>query len=374
MTKQQLRQLWFQIHKWLGLTLAILVIPISLTGAALVWHDALELALNPERKTEAQASLEPSVYAAAASRHAGPGERLASLTFEPEGGAVVAALTSEPKPGGGRPVRTMLYLDPADGRLLDTAKSNEGIVHIMHVLHGSLMVPGVGRQIVGWIGVAMLLSSLTGLWLWWPLKGRFTRGLRWRRKPETSANLHYQGGFWIALPLAVLSFTGAWISFPAFFASLSGDPAGPSPAERMRRMAAQPVAETRRSPDEVLGLAAPAATGPLTQIVWPTSMDSRWKTNFQREGGPAEVTIDDGSGKVMPPKPPRPETTARLMRRIHDGTNMGIFWQVIIFIGGILPAVLAVTGIIMWLNVRRRRREMEGRRGQRGVGTLAAAE
>src|SRR4028119_237184 len=94
------------------------------------------------------------------------------------------------------------------------------------------MVPGFGRQIVGWIGVAMLLSSLSGLWLWWPLKGRFSRGLRWKRSPDLSGNLHHQGGFWIALPLAVLSLTGAWISFPAAFAALSGDAPGPPPARR----------------------------------------------------------------------------------------------------------------------------------------------
>ncbi len=41
-TKKQLRALWLQVHKWIGLALAVLIIPISLTGAALVWHDSLE--------------------------------------------------------------------------------------------------------------------------------------------------------------------------------------------------------------------------------------------------------------------------------------------------------------------------------------------
>ncbi len=50
------------------------------------------------------------------------------------------------------------------------------------------------------------------------------------------------------------------------------------------------------------------------------------------------------------------------MRRIHDGTGMGRLWQIIIFIGGIIPAGLAVTGIIMWLNIRRRRKAMAQRR------------
>jgi uncharacterized iron-regulated membrane protein len=374
MTKQQLRQFWFQIHKWLGLTLAILVIPISLTGAALVWHDQLELALNPERDVQGQAALKPSAYAAAAVAQAGPGEKLATVVLPPDGGAVVATLAGPPPAGGGRPVRTSIYLHPADARLLDKAKSNEGIVHVMHVLHGSLMIPGMGRQIVGWIGVAMLISSLTGLWLWWPLTGRLTRGLRWRRKPETSANLHYQGGFWIALPLAVLSLTGAWISFPAFFAGVSGDPAGPSPAERMRRMAAQPIVATEMTADEAVALASTKASGSLAQIGWPSGPEAKWKVSIRGTDGPVEVTVEDGSGKVTPPKPPQPETTARLMRRIHDGTGMGIVWQVIIFIGGIIPAVLAVTGILMWLKVRRRRRKTDGRTGDRPRPELVPAE
>src|SRR3546814_18134499 len=55
------------------------------------------------------------------------------------------------------------------------------------------------------------------------------------------------------------------------------------------------------------------------------------------------------------------ETTARLMRRIHDGTGMGLLWQVIIFLGGILPAILAVTGIIMWWRARQWRSSVQQR-------------
>jgi len=349
----RLRRLWFQVHKWIGLVLAVLIVPISLTGSALVWHDWLDERLNPERVVSGRASLPPSAYAAAAARFARPGERLNSLAYPRESGPVVATLARTDQPMRGRPVRTLLYLDPASGRLLDRAASDEGAVRIMHNLHGSLMVPGVGRQIVGWIGVAMLLSSLTGLWLWWPLSGRFSRGLKWRRRATTSANLHHQSGFWIVLPLAALSFTGAWISFPAFFAALSGDPAVPSMAERMRRMAAPPAAEIRLSPDSALAAARPLADGGLISLTWPAGAEAKWKLSFQRPGGPAEVTVDDRSGAAAPPKAPRPETTARLMRRIHDGTGMGALWQAILFIGGLIPALLAVTGILMWLHVRR---------------------
>ena len=369
-TKIRLRELWFQIHKWLGLTLAVLIIPISLTGSALVWHDWLDAKLNPERTVSARPALPPSAYADSA-RKLVPGEKLISLAFPEDRGVVVANLARPLQPGGGRAVRTLLYLDPSDAHLLDRRASNEGAVQVMHSLHGSLMVPGAGRQIVGWIGVAMLISSLTGLWLWWPLKGRFTRGLRWKRQPETSGNLHHLGGFWIALPLAVLSFTGAWISFPAFFASLSGDPSGPSPAERMRRMNTAPMEATALAPDRVLALTQPHSTGPLITLTWPTEPKAEWKVTYQRQGGPAEVTVGDRDGEVTPPKPPQAETVARLMRRVHDGSGMSPIWQAIIFIGGLIPALLAVTGILMWLAARRRDRAM---RERRAAARLAPAE
>jgi len=132
-------------------------------------------------------------------------------------------------------------------------------------------------------------------------------------------------------------------------------------------MAAAPVAETRLGADEVLALARPNASGELITLSWPTGPDGRWKVSFAREGGPAEVGIDDRTGNVTPPRPPQPETTARLMRRIHDGTGMGALWQIIIFIGGIIPAMLAITGIIMWWKARRRRTSMIERRALRTV-------
>src|SRR3546814_352179 len=184
--KLRLRALWFQVHKWIGLLLAVLIVPISLTGSALVWHDWLET-LNPARAVSGEPVLPHSAYTAAAERVLGPGERVMSIRFAEGEGPVLISAARPPEPGASRPIRTNIWLDPAEGRLLDRAASNEGAVRVLHVLHGSLMVSGVGRQIVGWVGVFMFVSSLTGLWLWWPVTGSVRRGIRWRRQNATSA-------------------------------------------------------------------------------------------------------------------------------------------------------------------------------------------
>ena len=75
-TKKQIRALWLQVHKWIGLVLAVLIIPISLTGAALVWHDWVDAQLEPQRHAIlGSAALPASAYAAAASAALAPEER-----------------------------------------------------------------------------------------------------------------------------------------------------------------------------------------------------------------------------------------------------------------------------------------------------------
>ena len=368
------RKLWFQVHKWIGILLAVLIVPISLTGSALVWHDWLDETLNPQRHAAAPASLQPSDYARSAAAALSQGERIATLTLPDGEGSVMVSAARPPEPGAsGRPIRTNVWLGPADARILDTAASNEGAVRVLHVLHGSLMVPGLGRQIVGWVGVAMLVSCISGIWLWWPTSGRWTRGLRWRRQNSTNANLHHQAGFWILIPLAMLSFTGVWISFPLFFGQFTeaSRPAGGN--DRARQMRAQPLDAPAITADAALAAAQPHATGALRSIAWPTDQAPEWKVSFAREGGAAEVKVDDASGEVTPAKAPQPETLARTMRRWHDGTGMGAVWQVIIFVGGIIPALLAVTGIIMWLRTRGWRRDL-GRRRRARAAAAAAAE
>jgi uncharacterized iron-regulated membrane protein len=368
----RLRALWFQVHKWIGIGLALLIVPISVSGAALVWHDALDEAINPGRYdvSGAEASLPPSAYAEAAQRALGAEGRLMALRYSDEGGPVVATATQTSK-GEGRPARTSVWLDPPTARVLDKAPSEAGLVRFMHGLHGSLTVPGLGRQIVGWVGVFMFVSCLTGIWLWWPIAGSVRRGFRWKRQNSTNANIHHQIGFWILAPLAMLSFTGLWISFPAVFGAFEAaqpraKSGGAAPPDRARLARALPLARTAMTAEAALAAARPAASGALASIAWPTDLEPKWKIAFARAGGPAEVAVDDASGEVTPPRPPRPETNARLMRRLHDGTNMGGFWQAVIFAGGIIPAILAITGLVMWWRSRGWKAALAKKRKARG--------
>lgn len=352
-TNMRLRALWFQVHKWTGLTLALLIIPLSLSGAALVWHDGLDRALNPDRyAVSGERAFPPSSFASIGQAALGPGERLASLRFPLDGGpVVVGAVRAGP---GGRPARITIWLDPATGRLLDKASADAGLMRFVHNLHGSFAFPGSGRTAVGLVGLFMFCSCLTGLWLWWPVTGSFRRGFRWKRQNSTNANLHHLLGFWVLLPLAMLSFTGAWISFPA----VVGGGAGP---DRARLARALPLEHPRLHPDSAVAATMHVTGGTITAITWPTDRSPEWRLTFEGTYGRWEAAVNDRSGAAAA-RPPAGGPT--LIRRLHDGTGMGLVWQILIFLAGLIPAALAVTGIVMWLRSRGWRAALAAKRKQ----------
>jgi uncharacterized iron-regulated membrane protein len=361
MSKLALRRAWFQVHKWIGLILAILIIPLSLTGSALVWDEALDHGLNPQRYAVSGGTvIDPARYVAAARAALKPEDAIVSIALPGGDGPVIVTASSPGKSISGPP-RTMVYLDPPTARVLDVADNRSGVLRVFHMIHGSLMLPGPGRAIVGWIGVAMMISCFTGLWLWWPTVGSWLRGFRWRRHNNLDTNLHHLMGFWIALPLFILSLTGAWIAFPQFFGALTGGaPQRGGGMDRAAMARAKPLAVTQLSLDDAIAKGRAKVPGDVRQITFPTDLKAEWKVTLAGDPQPS-VTVDDDTGKAKAGRI-MPEDTSRLMRRIHDGTRMGLLWQIILFVTGIIPAVLAVTGIIMWWRARRWKSELKARR------------
>src|SRR3954471_7175568 len=213
----RLRRVLVQVHLWLGIGLAVLLVPISLSGAALVWHDQFDALFHPGRDAAtAGPSLPPSQLITHASAALERGfQPIAVRMPESEGWPATVSAREGRRGEGARPRLVNIYLDPPTGRVLDTVEFRDSLIGVLHRFHENLTIPELnGRNIVGWVGVAMLILSLSGIYLWWPRNAGFLRGLRFTRGPALSFNLHHLFGFWISIPLAVVSATGIYLGFP----------------------------------------------------------------------------------------------------------------------------------------------------------------
>jgi uncharacterized iron-regulated membrane protein len=362
-----LRTLWLNIHLWIGVGLAVVLIPLGVSGALLVWDQSFERMLNTDRYAvaESRAMLPPSAYVAAAEQAFAGRAVTATLRLPAEAGVpvtVVGQIEGAPGPGG-RPRQLTAWLDPATARVTDVEEVARSGFSVLHRLHGSFLIPGVGRKIVGWLGWAMTVSSVTGLVLWWPRNGAFIKGLRWLRAPSTFDNLHHLIGFWVCVPLAVLSLTGVYISFPQTSRAVFGQPTASAPQRPRTAPVPIPPAQARLSVDEAVSLArATGGEAAVSTVTFPTTgREPRWRVDLQAAGGsPRTVQVADTSGaasldKARPAGRAGQDTVSRLMRQVHDGAGMGPIWQTLIFLGGMAPAVLGVTGVVMWLRSRGRK-------------------
>jgi uncharacterized iron-regulated membrane protein len=354
------RRLWLQVHLWLGLTLGIVGALIGLTGSALIFDHEIDAWLNPQRYavSGAQVALPYAEYVRRASQSVADRARPTNLRLPEADGLPVVVFARARAEGGGF---HRVYLDPPTGRVLDTSAGG-GLVAWAHSFHESLTLRDYkGREIVGVVGCAMLISSLSGIYLWWPPRGLGRRAFRFRPGLAPSRNLHYTFGFYGSLVLAMLSFTGIFLAFPepgrvvvAGFGPISASPRGIQAPE-------SPGASI--SPDEAAGIALalyPEAN--VTGLGLPAGPRGVYRVNLRGASdasarlGPV-VFLDPRTGAVLvrADRATRTGGDAFLawQRVLHEGEAFGSVGRIVICAAGLLPALLVITGSIMWLRQRR---------------------
>lgn len=362
------QRLWRNIHLWLGIGLFVLLVPVALSGAILVYHDDIDAMMRTPRKAQpARGQIDLPLAVANAKTAAGEGFSPMSVNFPDDNvSPLTVALRGQARQGE-RPVRLTAYIDRNDAHVLSIVNFRDTFFGFMHVFHENLTIPFYyGRDIVGWTGVAMLTLALTGLYLWWPRHGQWRRAFGWRRSPATSSNLHVMTGFWICFPLAFLSLTGIYLAWPqqgrAVLSSMV-----PMTTQQQRGGGggggggAQAAANPQRSLQEVYASAAERPNSHVAAIVFPQS--GAWRVQLREDGKiePTTITINDRSGAVSVVEPLAGDRVQLWIRRLHEGNYAGEIWRLVVFLSGIMPAVLGVTGILVWLRQRRQRRLMNAR-------------
>ncbi|MEO8346800.1 MAG: PepSY-associated TM helix domain-containing protein [Betaproteobacteria bacterium] len=363
--RPRLRSLWVQIHLWLGQTLGVIGVLIGLSGSILVYDHEIDAQLNPQRYVISgpDVTLPFAAYAQRAEESLGGGARATGIRLpDQEEGPVMVFARAKADAGPFQRV----YLDPPTGRVLDTASGRDWLGWL-HSFHESLTLREFkGREIVGAVGIAMLISSLSGIYLWWPAGGLQWPAFKFRRGLALHRNLHYTIGIWGALVLALLSFTGIFLAYQdagravvAVFGKVSPSPRGVQSAT---------TSGTSMSVDDVAAIARlryPDAT--IIGLGMPAAPRGAFRVNLREPADTASrsgtiVFIDPRSGGVLQSadRATRGDGDTFLLwqRMLHEGSVLGFAWRFAVFLGGLLPALLMTTGLIIWLrkpSVRTRR-------------------
>lgn len=364
------RQLWLTIHRWLGIVLLIPMALLGVSGSLQVWPEETEALLNPQR--EVAASADPAAITAdhlAAARTSladyGP---ITQIELGEPGTPIVATTApyAPPRLGSRGPVARQAWVDPDSAAVIDNA-DNAGFMSFMHLLHGILLIPDVGRQVVGIMGLFLTISGISGIVVFWPGMKRALAALKWQKRDGKMLNLHRQSGFVLSLVLIFEAITGAWISFPGFFALLV-EPGVEQP-QRPRRGGpeGEPIEAEDAAWMAALQAGQAAFAGRPTGITAPTVERKAWTVELAGDGVNATVSVPLSQGEVSvqeapafdgpPPPTTRAGAVAMWMRGTHYATIGGPVWQVLVFLSGFALTFLAISGIWVW-----GRRELFGKR------------
>lgn len=223
------RRLWRRIHLILALAAAIPLLVAAVTGVLLAYTQPVERWLAPELYPQSGAGEPlPLGRVVAELRQAAPAATLhhVEVPHDPLGHYTVFA--SEPA-GEGRD-HYMLFVDPYSGEVV--RRDGGGPLKLVERIHRNLLLDQPGRYLVAGASVALMLLSVVGLYLWWPMRGSTVRRFLRRRDALSWHNV----AALITLPvLFIIAFTGVTLTFhktmiPAIN-TLTGSPPLPEPPQ-----------------------------------------------------------------------------------------------------------------------------------------------
>ena len=353
-----LRRALFQVHLWTGVAIALYVVVVSVTGAALVFRIHLQRAAHPELLTAATDGPQADIATVLESvRDAYPGGRVSGVDAPTTVRPTHLAYVTE----GGR-FHTVL-IDPVTAEVLGELPERS-VVRTLQDLHFDLLAGPTGRVVNGIGGLCLLLLCLTGVFVWWPERSGWRRALSvdWRRPwRRVTWELHGAVGIWTLVLTAGWAVTGAYFVFPDPFRAAvnrispltaavrppqsnpEGAASGAGPTWRELIDRARPV-----EPDAfVARVVVPAGDEAPFQVLFTDHRPTRLGARHLRT-----VYLDQYTGDRLAAPPTGRRTLGdaviALVGPVHFGNFGGVGVRLVWLVTGLAPAVLAVTGLVLW--------------------------
>lgn len=342
-----MRRVLFQLHLWLGVLIGLYATVVCVSGAALVFRIDLQRALDPQlfRPGAAGPLADPAAVMTSVTR-AYPRHRLSGVdaptTLRP---TYLAYVTS------GSEFKTVL-IDPVSTVVLGELPQRPAI-RALQDLHYNLLGGRTGRSLNGIGAFAILALCATGVVIWWP--GR-TSWRRWWASRPGMRELHRAVGIWSVLFIAMSAVTGLALVFPAGFRSVVNRLSPITVARSLQ--SGEPSLVTPPSWRQLIDRARPHAPGQaVARVVLPFGERGAFLVMFARRSptpAGSELTpiyLDQYTGERLAITTGARTWGDAVMARMtpwHVGGVGGQAGRVTWFVLGLSPAVLFVTGMLVW--------------------------
>ncbi len=353
----QPQRIFHSIHRYLNLYIGVYFLLMGTTGSILVFHSEIDEWLNPQllRVTPQGEilSLEEIMTNVQSTRSP---DRIISITFprSPEG--VYELLINS--------WNSRIYVNPYSGEILGSRTMSGSLMGFILIFHMDLFLGGpIGITLNGMGSILLIVSTLTGLILWWRRSPNTLKTI-WRLRLNSGwkhavLDMHNMWGIHSAIVVLVIALTGVYFSFPLvgnLVQSLAKGPNGNPP------LASHTLSEAPLRPQRVSDLVHIANTtlsgGKIVMIRMPLGPRQPFQVRkrFSEDTNPrgsSVVYIDPHSGDVIRTEDSR---TASMGQRfinldvpLHAGYFGGLFTKLLYVVVGIGISIQLITGyLLLW--------------------------
>jgi uncharacterized iron-regulated membrane protein len=348
-----MRKLLFNLHLYVALIAGVFIVILGITGSIMAFEQEIDHVFhwNLTYVTPQPAHLSLVEIAGVVTR-AFPGEPISAYGPSTSPGISYQINTR----------RRAVFVNQYTGAILGTRSGPDAIATFLgtvHQLHLRLLIRNkadTGGLIESCAGIAIMFLSLSGLYLWWPLK---RVKVEWRASGRRSwFDLHNAVGIFSLLFLLVLATTGVVIGFdstttPLFF-KITGSTPGPRPPRNSAPHSPDAHPITPDKAVETARAALPGAEPFAIDVPGPNGtyfIRARYPEDLT-PGGRSQIVLDQYTGEVLFAQGSRTAPAGTRMvivnRAIHTGDIFGIPSKILMSLASLMVVVQLISGVAMW--------------------------
>ena len=365
--KPRARKGALKLHSFLGISLAIYFVTMSISGTSQVfYHDLGELNVASSKTLSSPVHNEKKL-----SDHSALGQLIENAQAECPDGKVTWVHFRESKD---KPIE--IYVTNHDGKvtLLADPRSFEitgrqnAVLQFLRDLHFNLLSGKTGRTLNGVGALALLVLSCTGIMAWWSTPGSKQARTRFKSFDITRGAAggadwlraaHYATGFWLAPMLLVWGLSGIYLGFNDQIKAIFEKPGIETESNSIKTSPETDIESSKTTLSLGERLLRAEAVDPALSVRWvrvPSEPNAPMRvrlaqkeTHFYGDMLEATITSDGNISTIIDPKDRSvTQSLIAVLEKLHFGLIAGDYSRFTWLLVGLSPAFLSLSGIAIW--------------------------